>query len=59
VSKVILINPKGQEKEFSKEHAERLLSMTNNGGWKKKRIAKKDNGSKSDTGITTAADAEK
>jgi hypothetical protein len=59
VSKVILINPKGQEKEFSKEHAERLLAMTNNGGWKKKRIAKKDNGSKSDTGITTAADTEK
>ena len=59
MSKVILINPKGQEKEFSKEHAERLLSMTNNGGWKKKRNAKKDNGSKSDTGITTAAGTEK
>lgn len=33
--------------------------MTNNGGWKKKRITKKENGVKSDTGITTAADTEK
>lgn len=39
--KVILIHPGGEEIPHDKDHAERLMSMPNNGGWKYKKSTDK------------------
>lgn len=45
----LVVPEKNMERQFSLDHAERLLNMQNNGGWQKKQDAN-SGGNKSKTG---------
>lgn len=51
---VTLIHPQGTEIEFTKEHAEKLMSMPENGGWKYKKEPKQKNAENKGTDKSTA-----